>query len=84
MQQRQQVPVSLDQTTGVICGNCQNNTFNEVFLLRKVSRFVVQAAEDVVMPIPVFVCAKCGTITEDAIQFKEVKELLNKTIDVSI
>jgi uncharacterized Zn finger protein len=64
-QQQMNLNITLDKTTPVKCDTCENETFQEVLLLRKASRFVTGTAQDALIPIPVFACTKCGHINED-------------------
>jgi len=63
--QRMKVNIDLKKTTGVSCDECGNESFQEALLLRKVSRFLTGDAQDGVIPIPTFVCSKCGHINKD-------------------
>ena len=61
----QQLNVSLDKTTELVCDLCSNHAFQEVVLLRKASRFITGTAQDAMIPIPVFACTKCGHVNEE-------------------
>jgi uncharacterized Zn finger protein len=61
----QQLNISLDKTTASSCDECQNEVFQEGVLLRKASRFLTGTAQDALIPIPVFVCSKCGHVNEE-------------------
>lgn len=63
--QRMKVNIDLKKTTGVACDECGNETFQEGLMLRKVSRFLTGDAQDGVIPIPTFVCTKCGHVNKD-------------------
>ncbi len=63
--QRMKLNIDLKKTTGVSCDECGNESFQEALLLRKVSRFLTGDAQDGVIPIPTFVCSKCGHINKD-------------------
>ena len=63
--QRLKLNVALDKTTGVKCESCGNETFQEALLLRKVSKFLTGQAQDGILPIPTFVCSKCGNVNEE-------------------
>jgi len=58
----QQLNISLDKTTAASCDECQNEVFQEGIILRKASRFLTGTAQDAVIPIPVFMCSKCGYV----------------------
>jgi len=64
-QQQMNLNITLDKTTPVMCDACENETFQEVVLLRKASRFVTGTAQDALIPIPAFACTKCGHVNED-------------------
>jgi hypothetical protein len=67
MQQNPLAGIRFEQTTGVICEKCQNKTFNESYMLRKVSKFLLASSseKDQLIPIPVFQCAKCGHVNNE-------------------
>ena len=54
--------VSLDKTIGITCEKCDNQTFSEAVILRKVSRFLTGQPQDGLVPIPVFSCTACGHV----------------------
>ena len=64
-QQQMNLNITLDKTTPVTCDECGGETFQEVVLLRKASRFVTGTAQDALIPIPAFACVKCGHVNED-------------------
>ena len=75
-QQKQpvQLKVSLDKTTPVSCDTCGSQAFQEALMLRKVSKFLTGDAQDGVIPIQTFVCAKCGGINKEFLPKDLVKE----------
>lgn len=60
-----QVNIPLNKTTGVVCEECENTTFQEALMLRKVSRFLTGDAQDGIMPIATFACIKCGHVNQE-------------------
>ena len=44
-----------------------NNTFIEANYIRKISKLLTGSPEDMIVPIPTFVCTKCSHVNE---QFK--------------
>jgi uncharacterized Zn finger protein len=74
MQQQKttQLKVSLDKTLPIICELCGSQAFQEALMLRKVSKFLTGDAQDGVLPIATFVCAKCGHVNEEFMP-KELK-----------
>ena len=74
--EQQQVNISLDKTTGISCDNCKGEVFQEGVMLRKASRFLTGTAQDALVPIQVFSCAKCGHVNEEflPLQLRSNKE----------
>jgi rubrerythrin len=57
----------LEKSTPILCEACGHNTFQEQIMLRKLSKFFTATDKDSLIPIPVFVCGKCGHINKDMI-----------------
>ena len=57
--------ISLDKTTPIVCDKCSNTIFQEGTLLRKASKILIGSHQDALVPIPVFVCSKCGHVNEE-------------------
>lgn len=66
-QQQVNINVQLDKTLPVICEECGNQTFQEGLMLRKISKFLTATAKDSLLPIPTFVCMKCGHVNAEFI-----------------
>lgn len=64
-QQQMKLNFSLDKTTGVTCESCGNDVFQEGFLIRKASKFLTGTSQDAIIPIPTFVCTKCGHANQE-------------------
>ncbi len=76
-QQQVKLNISLDKTTGVVCEECGNTTFQEALLIRKASKFLTGTAQDAIIPIPTFACTKCGHVNDEFMP----QELKSKTED---
>jgi uncharacterized Zn finger protein len=63
--QQQNLNITLDKTTSMACDECGKETFREVYMLRKASRFVTGTPQDALIPIPVFACAECGHVNNE-------------------
>ena len=61
-QEKINLNITLDKTTAVVCGKCENEVFIEGMMLRKASRFVTGTAQDALIPIPVFYDVESGEI----------------------
>lgn len=66
-QQNPLANIRFDQTVGVVCESCGNNTFKEVLFLRKVSKFLVATTsdKDQIIPVPTFSCANCNHVNKE-------------------
>ena len=57
----------IPQTTAIVCEKCKHNVFVPAYFLRKVSRLLIGAQEDGIVPVNTFACAKCGHVNEEFI-----------------
>lgn len=60
-----QVKINIEDTTEYVCTQCENNVFLNGFYVRKISRLITGATTDGVIPVSLFVCAKCGKVADD-------------------
>ena len=63
-QMRQQQMPDLSTATDVVCENCNNLTFQEVILLKKISALVSPNGKEGLVPIPTFACVACGYVNK--------------------
>ena len=64
-EQQPQMQVDITQTTTVECEECKNETFTQVFQIRKLSALLSPAGKKTMIPLQVFACAKCGHISSE-------------------
>ena len=62
--QQPQMNVDMSQTTAEVCESCENETFIQVFKMRRLSALLSPAGQESMIPIQVFACAKCGHINK--------------------
>ena len=62
--QQPQMQVDLSQTTAEVCEKCGNDTFVQVYQMRKLSALLSPTGQETMIPIQVFACAKCGHINK--------------------
>ena len=60
--QQPQMQVDMSQTTAEICEKCENDTFIQVYKIRKLSALLSPAGKTSMIPMQVFTCAKCNHI----------------------
>ena len=51
-----QQTIDMSQTTTVKCEKCENSTFKQTLLIRKLSALVSPSGQETVIPIGVFAC----------------------------
>ena len=59
-----QINIDLSQTTAEGCEKCENETFQQVFKMRRLSALLSPAGQESMIPVQVFACAKCGHINK--------------------
>lgn len=60
-----QTRVNLQDTSAVTCEQCEHDVFAEAFQIRKASKILTGSTKDTMIPIPVFMCAKCKTVNRE-------------------
>ena len=66
-QVREQIDFS--KTTQIKCGRCENSTFKQTLLMRKMSALVSPNGQETIIPMAVFACEICGHVNK---QFEDV------------
>ena len=62
--QQPQMNIYFSQTTAEVCEKCENETFVQVYQMRKLSALLSPSGQESMIPIQVFACAKCGHINK--------------------
>ena len=62
--QQPQMNIDFSQTTAEVCEKCENDTFQQVYRMRKLSALLSPTGQETMIPIQVFACAKCGHINK--------------------
>ena len=60
--QQPQMNIDFEQTTAEVCEKCENDTFVQVFKMRKLSALLSPAGKESMIPLQAFACAKCGYV----------------------
>ena len=60
-----QEQIDISKTTAVKCEKCENSTFKQTLLIRKLSALVSPSGQETVIPIGVFACEKCGHVNTE-------------------
>jgi uncharacterized Zn finger protein len=63
---REQPGLNIDfsQTTAEVCEGCGNETFHQVYKMRKLSALLSPTGEEAMIPIQIFACVKCGHVNK--------------------
>ena len=64
-QGQRQLNVDISQTSEMKCDECENNTFKQTMMLRKMSAIVSPNGQETIIPVAVFACEKCGNVNEE-------------------
>ena len=60
-----QQTIDMSQTTQIKCEKCENSTFKQTLLLRRLSALVSPNGQETVIPAAAFACEKCGHVNSD-------------------
>ena len=60
-----QQTIDISQTTPLKCDKCENQTFKQTLLIRKMSALVSPNGQEQIIPIGVFACEKCGHVNTE-------------------
>jgi len=63
--QEPQQQIDITKTSAVKCEACENQTFKQSLLLRKLSAIVSPSGEETLVPVQVFACEKCGHVNSE-------------------
>ena len=69
--QQPQMNIDFSKTTAEVCEKCGNDTFVQVYKMRKLSALLSPTGKPTMIPIPLFACSKCGHINSDLLPKKE-------------
>lgn len=65
MDQKQKLNIDISDAQGVTCLECGSENFDMKYQIRKISALLSPTGQDVIIPIQVFACSKCGIVPED-------------------
>ena len=60
-----QQTIDMSQTTSISCEKCENSTFKQTLLIRKLSALVSPTNQETIVPVQVFDCKKCGHVNSE-------------------
>ena len=62
--QQPQMNIDFSQTTAEVCEKCENDTFVQVYKMRKLSALLSPTGTEAMIPVQVYTCTKCGHINK--------------------
>ena len=62
---QQQQNLDLSGAKTLTCDKCNNGLFETAFIVKKVTSAMSPTGQEGIIPIPVFLCNKCGHINEE-------------------
>jgi len=60
-----QEQIDISKTSAIKCEKCENPTFKQSLLLRKLSALVSPNGQETLVPVQVFACEKCGHVNSE-------------------
>ena len=60
-----QEQIDISKTSAVKCDKCENQTFKQTLLIRKLSALVSPNGQEAIVPVQVFACEKCGNVNSE-------------------
>ena len=60
-----QEQIDISKTSAIKCEACENQTFKQSLLLRKLSALVSPNGQETLVPVQIFACEKCGNVNSD-------------------
>ena len=60
-----QEQIDISKTSAIKCESCENQTFKQTLLIRKMSALVSPSGQETVIPVAVFACEKCGHVNSE-------------------
>ena len=57
--------IDLREQPTVKCEKCESVWFEEVTMIKKVSKLLTGGTEDTIVPFPTYMCNECGHVNED-------------------
>ena len=70
--QEPQQQIDITQTSAIKCEKCENPTFKQSLMLRKLSALVSPDGQETIVPVQVFSCEKCGNVNSE---FSDISSL---------
>ena len=64
----QNINIDLSTVDNIACDECENETFEPVFIIKHISALMSPTGQETMVPIQLFKCSKCGHVNEKFLQ----------------
>lgn len=81
--EKQQIKVDLSNSKDVVCTNCGDRYFTLAKCLKFVSRIVSPTGQDLLVPMDVLICNRCGTELNPELAVKKLVESAETVENIS-
>ena len=68
-----QEQIDISKPTPVKCEKCENQTFKQTLLIRKLSALMSPNGQETIVPMAVFACEKCGHVNSEFSEISAVQ-----------
>lgn len=63
--EQEQLNFNLCDAGDVTCSECESRHFVQAFIIKRISPIISPTGKEIMAPIQIFACKKCGHINED-------------------
>ena len=64
----QNINIDLSTVDNIACDECENETFEPVFIIKHISALMSPTGQETMVPVQLFKCSKCGHVNEKFLQ----------------
>jgi uncharacterized Zn finger protein len=65
MENNAEAKIDLKEQPTIVCEKCGSFFFEEVTMIKKVSRLFTGSSQDTIVPFPTYRCADCGHVNDE-------------------
>ena len=65
MQNDQKLRINLREQPTVLCEKCESAFFQEIVMVKKVSKLLTGEPDDTIVPFPTYRCGECGHVNDE-------------------
>ena len=68
-----QEQIDISKTSPIKCESCENQTFKQTLLIRRMSALISPNGQETIIPMSVFACEKCGHVNSEFSEISAVQ-----------